>query len=233
MTRKELKAKHPDCLIIERNRDFYALHDEDARTAAGCLSLPIDEDGTLRFPFSKLDPILPNLIRAGHRVAICEETEPPFEFTEDPNNYGVLTWKNDKTLKYYKALCKERDMVDMKKYDCFFAFTNEGFARGLKSIRPLREGEKLSALGYGCYGTKDGAKRLFKFYDEINDRIKKMCDPQEVYVYEYNNHECCIASDGDAPAIRLIAEIWGKETACKMLRKNAYSSVEQLFGGAE
>ena len=138
--------------------------------------------------------------------------EKKFEFNEDIENDCLMTWKNARTLGRYKALCNERDSVDVKKYDCFFAFGNESFARGMKGIRPLNDGEKIYSFGAGGYGTKDGIERLFKFYEDMEARIKNECDPQEVYCYEYNNHECCIAFDGDIEAIRLVAGIWGVET---------------------
>lgn len=108
---------------------------------------------------------------------------------------GVLEYKNAKPLKRYRELKDEQANVDTKKYDVFFAFSIAQFEEGLKSIRPLAEGEKLVRIGGGGFGTKDGAKRLFEFYESIDAKIKAECDPQEVYVYEYNNHECCIAWD--------------------------------------
>lgn len=152
-----------------------------------------------------------------------------FEFGSDWDSESPISYKNARTLKRYKELCNQHSEVDVKKFDCFFAFSNEQFAKGKASIRSLGEGEKLVSLGGGCYGTKDGADRLFKFYDEVNAKIKDECDPQEVYCYEYNNHECCIAFDGDIEAIRLVARIWGVETAKTIRRKSAFYGVEELF----
>ena len=101
--------------------------------------------------------------------------------------------------------------------------------RGMKGIRPLNDGEKIYSFGAGGYGTKDGIERLFKFYEDMEARIKNECDPQEVYCYEYNNHECCIAFDGDIEAIRLVARIWGVETAKTIKRRSAFYRVEELF----
>lgn len=77
--------------------------------------------------------------------------------------------------------------------------------------------------------TFNGGERLFKFYEDMEARIKSECDPQEVYCYEYNNHECCIAFDGDIEAIRLVARIWGVETAKTIKRRSAFYRVEELF----
>lgn len=152
-----------------------------------------------------------------------------FEFEENQNNYGVLDYKHAHTLKRYKELCDERCKVDVSKYDCFFAFSDKQFSEGLKSIRPLQEGEKLVSIGAGGYGTKEGAKRLFEFYDSINDKIRSECNPQEVYVYEYNNHECCLDWDGDLNAIRIIATVWGEDVARTIKRKNACYPIESIF----
>lgn len=153
--------------------------------------------------------------------------EQKFEFTVGDN--GMLLYKNAHTLKRYKELCRQRYEEDVKKYDCFFAFDNQQFVQGLKSIRPLKEGEKLVSIGGGGYGTRDGAERLFKFLDAIKNRIKVECNPQEVYVYEYNNHESCIDWDGDLNAMRLIASIWGNEVARNIERKSAFYSIEYIL----
>ena len=98
-----------------------------------------------------------------------------------------------------------------------------------KEGEAVQEGEKLVSIGAGGYGTKDGAKRLFAFYDSINDKIRSECNPQEVYVYEYNNHECCIDWDGDLNAIRIIATVWGEDVARTIKRKNACYPIESIF----
>ena len=155
--------------------------------------------------------------------------EQNFEFTPNYDNDGVLEYKNAKTLKRYHELIDEQSNVDTKKYDVFFAFSNEQFEVGLKSIRPLAEGEKLVRLGGGGFATKDGAERLLEFYESIDAKIKAECDPQEVYVCEYNNHECCIAWDGDLEAIKIIISIWGVDVARNIKRFNALKSFDAII----
>ena len=56
------------------------------------------------------------------------------------------------------------------------------------------------------------------------DREKQIpteCDPQEVYFYEYNNHECMFAWDGDKEAVEIIIRHWGKDVAKSLKRYNA------------
>ena len=75
----ELKEKHPDALLLFRCGDFYELYQQDAHTAADLLGI-ITTDGpdgvtACAFPHHALDAYLPRLIRAGHRVAICDQLE--------------------------------------------------------------------------------------------------------------------------------------------------------------
>lgn len=84
----DLKAKHPDAIMLFRCGDFYETYCDDAILASEILGItltkrsngktdtfaPIEMAG---FPFHALDTYLPKLIRAGKRVAICDQLEDP------------------------------------------------------------------------------------------------------------------------------------------------------------
>lgn len=74
---KNLKEKYSDALLLFRCGDFYESYKEDAATVANACGLTLTKykDGTLltAFPHFSLDTYLPKLIRAGHRVAFCNE----------------------------------------------------------------------------------------------------------------------------------------------------------------
>ena len=79
---EEFKEKHPDALLIFRCGDFYETYEDDAQIASEVLSitLTLDSKNKLKmagFPYHALDTYLPKLIRAGHRVAICDQLEAP------------------------------------------------------------------------------------------------------------------------------------------------------------
>ncbi len=131
---------------------------------------------------------------------------------------GGVVMHNAKTLGTYRRLQDEKYHIDCYRFDCFFAFDNKQFAANLKNIRPLKEGEKLVSVGAGMYGTRDGVDRYFAALDEIDARIKQDCDAQEVYFYEYNNHECQISWDGDIEPYKIIKRIWGEEVANNLVR---------------
>ena len=84
----DLKAKHPDALMLFRCGDFYETYCEDAVAASEILGITLTkrsggagkkEDSTQMagFPHHALDTYLPKLIRAGRRVAICDQLEDP------------------------------------------------------------------------------------------------------------------------------------------------------------
>lgn len=74
---EELKAKHPDAVLLFRSRDFYESYKEDADRMANVLGLDVSErDGGIHvasFPKTALDIYLPKLVRSGVRVGICDE----------------------------------------------------------------------------------------------------------------------------------------------------------------
>ena len=84
----DLKAKHPDALLLFRTGDFYETYSKDAETASKILGITLtkssktqDKEGKplalAGFPYHALDSYLPKLIRAGQRVAICDQIEAP------------------------------------------------------------------------------------------------------------------------------------------------------------
>lgn len=88
---KELKAKHPDALLLFRVGDFYEMYEQDAKRGAEVLGITLTKrNGTkdsylAGFPHHALDTYLPKLIRAGERVAICDQLEAPKQKQEEQN----------------------------------------------------------------------------------------------------------------------------------------------------
>jgi DNA mismatch repair protein MutS len=80
-----IKAKHPDAILLFRVGDFYETFGEDAIRASEILGITLTRraNGAAQFvelagfPYHALDTYLPRLVRAGQRVAICEQLEDP------------------------------------------------------------------------------------------------------------------------------------------------------------
>src|SRR5690349_21450195 len=80
-----IKSKYPDALLLFRVGDFYETFGEDAVRTAAVLGIVLTRRANGKgtyielagFPHHSLDSYLPKLVRAGHRVAICDQLEDP------------------------------------------------------------------------------------------------------------------------------------------------------------
>jgi len=81
----QIKAKHPDAMLLFRVGDFYETFGEDAIKASQVLGIVLTKrkNGAAAyielagFPHHSIDTYLPKLVRAGNRVAICDQLEDP------------------------------------------------------------------------------------------------------------------------------------------------------------
>ena len=105
----ELKAKHPDAILLFRIGDFYEAYDEDATKIGETLGITVTRkfnskdkgsDGhalkLAGFPYHALDTYLPKLIRAGVRVAICDQLDSKV-MKEYPSDEKEAKPETDKT----------------------------------------------------------------------------------------------------------------------------------------
>lgn len=82
---QQVKARYPDTLLLFRMGDFYETFDDDAKITSKILGITLTKRGNgaagetplAGFPYHALDNYLPKLLKAGKRVAICEQMEDP------------------------------------------------------------------------------------------------------------------------------------------------------------
>lgn len=106
----EIKAKHPDVIVIMRKDDSYEIYKSDAKKAAEATHLPVTKQeiegkkiDTVSFSHTMLDVHLPNIIRAGHRVAVCDQLEDPKLVKSVPEGKAVL----DRAYSTAEAVAKQ------------------------------------------------------------------------------------------------------------------------------
>lgn len=106
----EIKAKHPDVIVIMMKDDSYEIYKSDAKKAAEATHLPVTKQeiegkkiDTVSFSHTMLDVHLPNIIRAGHRVAVCDQLEDPKLVKSVPEGKAVL----DRAYSTAKAVAKQ------------------------------------------------------------------------------------------------------------------------------
>lgn len=125
-----------------------------------------------------------------------------------------------KYVGYPGARAEEPELIN-----CFFAFSNKQLEEGIKKHN--LEGVKIFSGGGGLYGTNEGIKNLLQFYDNQSEYIKNNCNPQEVYLYEFDNHECSyIGSDDEA--IKIVVSYFGEDIAKSVKRKYGYTNIDEL-----
>ncbi len=164
-------------------------------------------------------------------IKVINTTKGELKYYRDWNNFdGGIVMINAQTVNRYREIKDQHPDAD--KCGVFFAFSNQQFNEGYKHLIELghiKDGDKIVRGVAGAFGTKEGLDKFFKFYEDRDTPIKEECDPQEVYFYEYNNHESMIAWDGDLEAIKIVIDIWGADVARKIIRYNASMSVDNII----
>ena len=181
----DLKAKHPDAVLLFRCGDFYEPYCEDAITASKILGITLTRRNNgasagsemAGFPHHALDTYLPKLVRAGRRVAICDQLEDP-KLTKKLVKRGITELvtpgvaMNDNVLNY-----KENN---------FLAAVHFGKTAMGVSFLDISTGEFLTGEG-----TPDYVEKLLTNLEPreiLVDRVKKK-DFDELFGQKYFTYE--------------------------------------------
>ena len=121
----EMKKKHPDSILLFRVGDFYETYKEDAVKASKEVDIVLtnrkvgkESVDLAGFPHHALDTYLPKLVRAGHRIAICEQLEDPALKRKDRKQIKPTELitpanpKNDESIKDTKMPRKKKEETD-------------------------------------------------------------------------------------------------------------------------
>ena len=143
---------------------------------------------------------------------------------QDWKQDGMLIIQNAQTLDKYQAIRNEDDQYKNPE-----VMWNCDAQEAIIKLKPLlNKGEKIIQFMDDCYATPNGIKMMFEHEVFVKELIKKECDPQEVYYYEYNNYICYQNYYGDAEAIKTVYDIYGEEITRSIKRFNATISIEEL-----
>ena len=170
----ELKAKHPDALLLFRCGDFYETYNAAAIVASDILGITLTKRSSVAgtsasgtamagFPFHALDTYLPKLVRAGKRVAICDQLE-------DPKQTKKLV-KRGITELVTPGVAMSDNMLNTKEHN-FLASVHFGKASCGFALLDISTGEFLCAEG-----TTDYIEKLLTNFgpkEVLLERGKKM-----------------------------------------------------------
>ncbi len=142
-----VKARYPDCLLFYRMGDFYEMFFDDAVRAAAVLDITLTKRGKTAgeeipmagVPFHSYEPYLAKLIRAGHKVAICEQTESP---EEAKKRSGKTLVNRDVIRVVTQGTLTEENLLDARDNNYLASVTEIGGQLGVSWLE-LSTGEFL------------------------------------------------------------------------------------------
>jgi DNA mismatch repair protein MutS len=148
-----IKSKHPDAILLFRVGDFYETFSQDAVITAKVLGIVLTKraNGSAShielagFPYHALDTYLPKLVRAGYRVAICEQLEDP-KLTKTIVKRGV-------TELITPGVATNDKMLDTRSNNYLAAYFGEKSGAGM-SFLDISTGEFFVAQGNNEYFEK-------------------------------------------------------------------------------
>lgn len=149
----QIKAKYPGALLLFRVGDFYETFGEDAITASRILGITLTKRGNgsateielAGFPHHSLDTYLPKLVRAGQRVAICDQLE-------DPKSTKTIV-KRGVTELVTPGVAYSEKVIESKRNNYLAAIHHEKGKFGLAFL-DISTGEFLLAEGLADYADK-------------------------------------------------------------------------------
>lgn len=190
-----IKVKYPGALLLFRVGDFYETFGEDAIKASRVLDIVLTKRGNgsaseielAGFPHHALDTYLPKLVRAGHRVAICDQLEDP-RFVKGIVKRGVT--------ELVTPGVSFNDNVLEKKQNNFLASVHPGKSQLGVAFLDISTGEFYAAEGNEGYVYKliqsfSPAEILFsknvrqKFEDQFGDEYATFALDEWVYAFDY------------------------------------------------
>lgn len=195
---EKLKAKHPDALLLFRCGDFYEAYEDDAKACAEILGITLTRrikggKQMAGFPYHALDSYQPKLVRAGKRIAICDQLEAPKVAATRSITELVTPAKKAEKKPAADKIADGKASVETflldnetKSQDGMREIVaKECEAKGLKITKVSifqwqRNGDYGVAVGYdgdtavavaAWERTKEGSKTTYKFQKEISEKF--------------------------------------------------------------
>ena len=183
---RQFKEAYPDYVLFFRMGDFYEMFYEDAKVASRVLGLALTSRSKgptaiplAGIPYHALDPYLAKMIRAGHRVAICEQVEDPAQAK------GVV--KRDVVRLVTPGTLTEENLLDHREGNYLAAVFNPN-DRGGGSVPPA--GDEPAEVGIAWVELSSGAfETMLAPADHAMDELIRI-RPAEVIVPDGSAMDC-------------------------------------------
>ncbi len=196
----KIKQAHPDTILLFRVGDFFETFEDDAKTASKVLGITLTkrssgyaEDTPLAgFPHHAIDTYLPKLVRAGYRVAVCEQMENP-KFAKGIVKREVIEVVTPGVTLSDKLLDHKKNnyllAITIKDQNCGLSFCDVSTGEFYVFEIPLSQlGEQIESINPSEFLiAKRDKEFLSKLIERINPglRITKLDD--WIFSYDYAN----------------------------------------------
>ncbi|MDB5490627.1 MAG: mutS [Micavibrio sp.] len=187
-----VKSRYPDCIVFYRMGDFFELFFDDAITASEALDITLTKRGKTQgdeipmcgVPAHSFDPYLAKLIRLGHKVAICDQTETPEEAKKRGGSKALVN--RDVVRVVTQGTLTEDTLLDARENNYLSALAETGGQYGLAWlelstgdfwVQPVHEkniGAALERIGTREILTSDRMvqkETLFETFTPLRNRL--------------------------------------------------------------
>ena len=210
----EMKNQNPDAILLYRCGDFYETYCDDALTASQVLGITLTMRGKgtdnaihmAGFPFHALDNYLPKLVRAGYRVAICDQLE-------DPKLCKTKLVKRGITELVTPGVSYNDNLLDYKQ-NTFLAAVHFNKTSVGVAFLDISTGEFLTGQGTAEYVSK----------------LLSSFAPKEILFERGKNDSFYKLYDGKTATFTMEDWVFSEETAQKRLLKQFEVSTLKGFG---
>ncbi len=213
-----LKEEHPECLLFYRMGDFYELFYDDAVTASKVLDITLTKRGKSQgddiamcgVPYHAYQPYLSKLIKAGHKVAICEQMESPEQAKARAKKEGKpvskALVKRDAVRIVTKGTLTEDNLLETKHHNYLCAIYHNKNIAGFAWVD----------LSIGSFSVQTSTK------DQIEALLESI-SPAEIIISEQNNKYLKDYLSNFGHLVTTIPNI-------ELNSKNAATNIAQIYG---
>ena len=203
----EIKARNPDTVLLYRMGDFYEMFNEDARIASKVLGITLTSRNhggaesvpLAGFPYHALERYANRLVKAGHKIAICEQTEDPKQAK------GIV--KRDIVEVITAGTATEDSFIEERTNNFIISFYPQGSTIGLA----------VCDLSTGFFQVEEIDE------GEIENEIVRI-DPSEILISDTESHPLLTVLSGNFKKI-----LFSKFDAWKFSFENAADSIKKHF----
>ncbi|TAE30752.1 MAG: DNA mismatch repair protein MutS [Candidatus Kapaibacterium sp.] len=230
----QIKKRYPDTVLLFRLGDFFETFEDDAVLTAKVCGITLtkrnnggaDETPLAGFPHHQLDNYLPKLVRAGYRVAVCEQLEDPKQAR------GIV--RRDVVEVVTPGVAFNEKLLDTKK---------NNYLAALAFLQQKQGGKPVTVLGISCVDVSTGEFFTTEVLEEQLGDVLETLQPAEILVSKAHTEEATahirkVFPPNNTPTLTrmedwIFAEQFGRETLLRHFKTQNLKGfgIEEMTAG--